>query len=125
MKLCTGTQQTAHFEFCVLQQEGISGKTRKTWDSSASDQENDGWVNIPKGAVRVKGNFCVRIFKDEKKIGQVWLNSSLIGNGARRIVLRKEEIDGLHKDRKHKKFEADLQIVLEFGAVGVEEVKEQ
>ena len=120
-----GTPQTANFDFCVLQQEGFSGKTRDIWYSSTSEKQNGCWVDIREGAFRVKGNFCVRILKNGKKVGQMWLNTSLIDDGARRIVLRKEEIDGLHKDRKHKKYEPDLQVVLEFGSVEAEKKEEK
>ena len=88
------------------------------WKSSELDANDGSWCEIGNGKVQLRGNFSIRILREGKKIGQAWLNTSLIGDGAVRVVLCKEEIDGLHKDRKHKEYAYDLQMVLEFGAKG-------
>jgi hypothetical protein len=112
------TAAAGEFQYLVRQQVGFSGQTRDVWRGDGDDAVDGSWYEVGKGVAQVQGNFSVRVLRDGKKIGQAWLNTSLIGKGAVRLVLCKEEIDGLHKDRKHKTFAHDLQMVLEFGPEG-------
>lgn len=63
----------------------------------------------------VKGDFKVTLMSDLKNIGElgfVVLHTSMILNT--KVILKKQDIDGLSKDKKNKKFAKDFTLIIEF-----------
>ena len=113
------------YDCSIYQQVGFVGEKELKWIgryAERSGPNNNVWVLNGKDGIELNGNFELVFTKNDgkgnknKRIGYTWLNTSLISE-TEELKLDKASIDKFHKDRKHKKYSADLTVCMKFGQV--------